>query len=187
MIIEQKMELDIEHSITVKPAQMADYNDVERFYCELIDSMHDAEFKPEWEMGVYPTEQFLRDSIKERTLLLAHLGNNLVGIMILNHDCSPEYESVNWQVDAKKSEVMVIHTLGVSQAHQGKGIARQMVSIAIEMCKKGAIKAIRLDVLKKNIPAAKLYLSLGFQCIATVKMYYEDTGLADFQLYELVL
>lgn len=39
-------------------------------------------------------------------------------------------------------------------------------------------KVIRLDVLKGNLPAKKLY---------TLPMCYEDTGWTDYELYELVL
>jgi len=173
--------------ITVKQAKPAQYDDVEKFYCALIDSMADSEFRPEWEMGVYPTERLLKDAIKEQALFLAYLGNDLAGVMILNHDHEPEYENVKWQTNAKKDEVLVIHLLGVSPAYQGKGVAKQMVSSVIEMCVEDHIKAIRLDVLRKNILAAKLYLSIGFQYIDSVKIYYEDTGLADFQLYEYII
>ena len=173
--------------ITVRRAKMAEYDDVEKFYRELIDFMRNSEFKTEWEMGVYPTQQLLKNAIRAQTLFLAHQKDCLAGIMILNHDCAPEYENVNWRINAKKDEVMVLHALGVSPSYQGKGIAKQMISSAIEICKKSSIKAIRLDVLKKNIPAAKLYTSMGFQYITSIKMYYEDTGLADFLIYELIL
>jgi len=46
-------------------------------------------------MGIYPTMQLLKDAIKEQALFLAFLENDLVGAMILNHDCEPEYENVN--------------------------------------------------------------------------------------------
>ena len=113
--------------ITVRQAVIAEYEDVENFYRDLIASMRDSEFKPEWDMGVYPTEQMLKNAISEQTLLLAHLENNLVGVMIVNHDCEPEYENVKWRTDAAKDEVAVIHLLGVSPAYQGKGVAKQMV------------------------------------------------------------
>jgi len=173
--------------ITVRQAMMAEYDGIEKFYNELIDSMSESEFKPEWVMGVYPTQQQLKDAIEGQTLYLAHIENHLVGVMILNHDYEPEYENVNWQIDAKMNEVMVIHLLGVSPDYQKKGIGKQMVASVIEICGKGFIRAIRLDVLKKNIPAAKLYTSMGFRFIDAVKIYYEDTGLADFELYELTL
>ena len=104
---------------------------------------------------------FLKDAIAEQTLYFAYLKESLVGAMILNHEYAPEYESVKWQIDANKDEIVVIHALGVSASYQGKGIAKKMVSSVIEMCKNSSFKAIRLDVLKKNIPAAKLYLSMG--------------------------
>ena len=47
------------------------------------------------------------------------------------------------------------------------------------------MKAIRLDVLKGNAPAERLYTSLGFVYVDTLKLFYEDTGRVDFELYEL--
>jgi len=173
--------------ITVRPARTDELNSIMDFYSELIESMRDSEFKPEWEMGVYPTEQLLKDAIEAQTLFLAHLENHLVGTMIMNHICEPEYEKAKWRIEAKNDEVMAVHLLGVSPAYQGRGIARQMVSSLIEMCRRSPIKAIRLDVLKKNAPAAKLYASMGFQFIESVKIFYEDTGLTDFLLYELII
>jgi len=62
-----------------------------------------------------------------------------------------------------------------------------MVEYAIENCKNNGIKAIRLDVLASNRPAQKLYTTMGFICMNTIQLFYEDTGLTDFLLYELVL
>jgi len=173
--------------ITVRPAKADELDSVMDFYSELIESMRGSEFKPEWEMGVYPTEQLLKDAIESRTLFLAHLDSHLVGTMIMNHVWEPEYEKAKWRIEARNDEVMAVHLLGVSSAYQGRGIAKQMVSSLIEMCGKSSIKAIRLDVLKKNAPAAKLYASMGFRFIESVKIFYEDTGLTDFLLYELVI
>ena len=173
--------------ISVRQAQIIDYDNVENFYRVLINSMKDSEYKPDWAMGVYPTERLLKDAIINETLFLAYSGNNLAGAMIVNHECEPAYENVKWQINARKDEVAIIHLLGVAPAFQGRGVARQMAAYVVEQCRKEGIKAVRLDVLKKNIPAAKLYLSAGFTYIDSVKIYYEDTGLTDFLLYELVL
>ena len=43
------------------------------------------------------------------------------------------------------------------------------------------------DVLGGNIPAENLYRGLGFQYLATLQMYYENTGWTAFRLYEYVL
>ena len=62
-----------------------------------------------------------------------------------------------------------------------------MVQKAIDIAKETGMKAIRLDVLGGNIPAERLYQGFGFRYMATLKMYYEDTGWTDFKLYEYVL
>jgi len=173
--------------VTIRLADIDEYSEVEKFYSNLIDSMKGSEFCPEWEMGIYPTKLQLEKAIIDKTLYLAHIEGEPVGAMILNHDCESEYESVSWQINAERDEVMIIHLLGVSPAHQGRGVARQMVNGVIDICAKSSKKAIRLDVLKKNIPAAKLYESAGFKYIDSVKIFYEDTGLTDFLLYELVI
>ena len=173
--------------IIIRQANTDEYDAVEKFYSELINAMRGSEFRPDWEMGVYPKRRQLEDAIITKTLYLAFLENEPAAAMILNHDCEPEYDGVKWQTDAKREEIMIIHLLGVSPAHQGKGVARRMVSYVIDLCEKNSIKAIRLDVLKKNTPAARLYASMGFQYIDSVKIYYEDTGLTDFLLYEFLI
>ena len=51
----------------------------------------------------------------------------------------------------------------------------------------GRQKAIRLDVLAANVSAQRFYLSRGFEYCGTVKLFYEDTGLTEFLLYEYIL
>ena len=77
--------------------------------------------------------------------------------------------------------------LAVLPEYGRRGIAKNMVQYAIETAKSRKGKVIRLDVLKGNLPANKLYESMGFIKINTVNMWYPDTGLAEFELYELAL
>ena len=89
--------------------------------------------------------------------------------------------------DALRSEFMVIHMLGVHNDFAGRGVAKEMVRFAIETAKAAGMKAIRLDVLEGNVPAERLYASLGFIYVDTIKLFYEDTGRVDFKLFELDL
>ena len=57
----------------------------------------------------------------------------------------------------------------------------------VTVSRKEGCKVIRLDVPEGNTPAEKLYLSCGFRFVAEKKIFYEDTGLADFRMFELVL
>ena len=47
--------------------------------------------------------------------------------------------------------------------------------------------SIRLDVVKDNIPAERLYQKCGYQLAGTVSLGYEAYGLPWFHLYEKIL
>lgn len=171
----------------LRAAAPADFPAVWEFYNRLIDGMADAEFHPGWEKGVYPAEDFVRASLEKGELYTAWRDGALAGVMVVNHACAPGYETIAWDVEAVPEEVSVIHALGVSPAFQGKGVAGEMVQGAIRLAKEAGQKAVRLDVLGGNLPAQKLYAAAGFQYRGTVQLFYEDTGLTDFLLYERLL
>lgn len=90
-------------------------------------------------------------------------------------------------MDANQKEVMIIHALGVLPEFHGTGKAKALVREAIRIANEKQQKAIRLDVLSGNVPAMKLYESMGFHFQKSIKMFYADTGWTDFRLYELPL
>ena len=107
--------------------------------------------------------------------------------MVLNQKCNPEYYEAAWPTILKPTEFMVIHMLGVHNDFAGQGLAKEMVRFAIATAKSAGMKAIRLDVLEGNTAAERLYEGCGFRRMTSLPMYYEDTGWANFILYELVL
>ena len=163
------------------------YDVVRKFYHSLIDGMKDFPFTIGWKKDIYPSPEFLRDSILNGELYLGLDGENLVAAMVLNHQYNEGYRKFKWQTDAADSEITVIHALGVHPSHGGKGYAKAMVKRAFEIAKANSQKVIRLDVLARNLPAKKLYAALGFKYMHTLQMFYEDTGWTDFELYEYVL
>ncbi len=164
-----------------------EYDKVLRFYDALIVAMTDKEFCPKWKKGIYPTEDFLRESIEKKELFVGVIDEKYVGAMVINHEYAEEYENVQWGINANQGEVSVVHILGISYEYQSQGLAKKMVAEVINIAKENNQKAIRLDVLKENIPAQKLYSSIGFKPMDTVRIFYEDTGTTDFILYEYIL
>ena len=99
-------------------------------------------------------------------------------------------DSVAWKKDiypAPETEVTVIHALAIRPTCWRKGYAKQLVRFAIDYARDHHQKVIRLDVLKGNRNAGKLYAGMGFRYLHTLPMFYEDTGWADFDLYEYPL
>ena len=173
--------------LTIKKADLNHFEAVVDFYYNLIDSMRNSEFRPLWEKDVYPTRQFINDSIKNNELFIAINNDTIIGSMIMNHTSADEYSKVPWKVSTKKDETMIIHAFAVLSDCQGTGTGMKMVDYAIKHCKDSNMKAIRLDVYPPNKPAQKLYAKMGFTYIEKIQLFYEDTGLTDFLLYELEL
>lgn len=168
-------------------ANINDYQDVRSFYDQLIDEMENADFKPGWKKGVYPTDQFLKDSIKDKHLYIVTLNNLYVGAMVMNHESNDGYDKINWKVKVSNDDIFIIHALGILPRYHGQGIAKYLIQEAIKLSINIGKIAIRLDVLATNVPAQKLYTKIGFQYIDTVKLFYEDTGLTDYLVYEFIL
>lgn len=171
----------------IRRARTEEYGAVWDFYARLIDEMAEAEYRPGWQKGVYPTAEFLRRSIGNGELYLGLCQGELAAVMVVNHQCTQGYETIPWRVQALPEEVAVVHALGVLPSYHGRGIAKEMVQGALQIARESGQKVVRLDVLGTNLPAQNLYLGMGFVYMGTLELFYEDTGLTDYLLYEYPL
>lgn len=171
----------------IRRAETKEYEKVLEFYNQLIDDMQGMEYHPRWKKGIYPSHEELKTALENAELFIDEESGKVVAAMRVNHDVTDGYEKVSWAVNAAKEEVTVVHMLGVAPAVQGKGKGKRMLQFVIDAARREKQKVIRLDVLMGNLPADRLYESMGFICRGKIALFYEDTGLTDFKLYELVL
>ncbi len=174
-------------AVTIVNATPEQYRAVREFYYAVIDGVGDSDDSVGWKKDIYPAPDFLHDSICNGELLVAEDQGTIVGAMVLNHQYNEEYRKIQWPTRAEDSEVTVIHALGIRPSHRGKGYAKQLVHFAVDHARKHQQKVIRIDVLKGNKSAKKLYTGMGFRYIHTLPMFYEDTGWTEFDLYEYPL
>ena len=168
-------------------AKNEDYPEVRRFYHSLIDAMQEGDYPTKWQKDVYPAPESLQAEIGNGSLFLGLEGGRIAAAMAVNRKGNPQYGEAEWGVDAGPEEAAVIHMLGVHPDFAGRGFAKDMVKFAVQTARDAGMKAVRLDVLKGNLPAVKVYESQGFGYITTVSMFYENTGWTAFDLYELEL
>ena len=173
--------------MTITKAKPNQAETVRAFYHSMIDAMAGSTVYVGWKKDIYPAPEFLEDSIRRGELYTVLEEDQIVGAMVFNHEYNEGYRNFQWRTEADDSEIMVIHALGVHPNYAGKGYAKAMVQRAIDLARANGMKAIRLDVLEGNIPAENLYIGFGFQYMATLKMYYEDTGWTNYKLYEYVI
>ena len=168
----------------------ADFSLIQRFYWNVIDSIHKNNIKNEnlgWEKGVYPSDSFLKTSLAKGELYTLAENGTLYACVILNSEHSPGYDGCAWSLACRPDEVLTPHALAASPQFQNKGIGKIVVENILRLAKAQHKKAVRLDILSACKAAEHLYTSCGFQFIEAKQMFYEDTGYTEYKLFELNL
>ena len=111
-------------------------------------------------------------------------GNNTVAMVALSLSQDEEYHDIPWELDIPDNKAAVIRLLGVDPALQKQGLGKQVVKECIRMAGYMGKKAIRLDCLATNLPAQRLYESMGFVCRGKKNMQAPNVGEAEFLFYE---
>ena len=169
----------------IRKAQQTEYQKVRAFYHSAIEAMAGSPYHPMWQKDIYPAPEELRTAVDEQTLYIGLSDDRIAAAMVVNRKNNSEYKDAKWPRHLQPDEYMVIHMLCVHSDYAGRGYAKELVKYAIDLARAEGMKAIRLDVLKGNIPAERLYEGMGFCCADTIKLFYEDTGRVDFIMYEL--
>jgi len=173
--------------LRVRRAEQAETDAACAFYGAVIDGFAGAPFDPLWRRGVYPTREMISRAVENDELYFGECGEKICAAMVLNRTQDDGWEGAPWAVPAGPDERLVLHLLAVDPARQGQGLARRMVRAAVGLAREQGAKALRLDVLPKNLPAVRCYEREGFRFIARLTLFYEDTGSVPFDLYELPL
>ena len=70
---------------------------------------------------------------------------------------------------------------------RGRGVSGAMLDGLLAAAGDLGKRLVRLDVVKGNLPAEKLYLRHGFRFAEEREVFYEDTGAIRVRLYERLL
>lgn len=171
----------------IRQAVMNDLDELIPFYVRMneVINVRNNDFDPDNE--VFPSAEMVKDAIADAQQFIGIEDGIIVAGAIVNHDCKEEYETVRWQVDAKRDERWILHALRVAPEYEGRGFAKQMLSFLIALAPERGQKAIRLDVLE-GYSVERLYQHFDFRYVDTVEMTYEDIGYPKrFRLLERVI
>ena len=172
---------------TIRPATPADLDAVWQLYVDVCEHQaHDA-YGPKWTPGVYPTEADIAAHVDAGELYVGFTDGCPVAAMVLTQHEDPEYAQVSWPTPAATNEVAVIHLLAVHPRARGQRAGQHMVHEAIRLARAAGKRVIHLDVIPGNLVASRIYEREGFVHVGTYQIFYEDTGLADYEMYERVL
>ena len=154
----------------IRKATQNDIQSVAELYTKMID-YEDTHIKyTSWKKGIYPTADTARLGIKTDSLYVYDENGSILGSVILDNRQPPEYRNVQWSVDGKYKDILVIHTLCVDPEHAGSGIGSAIVDFAKKLAKEKGCLTIRLNTTERNTPAVHLYQKNGFTVAGTQKI-----------------
>ena len=152
----------------IRAADISEYERVRLFYYSLINEMAQLPYGVGWIKDVYPSREMIKGCVEAGEYYISEENGSICRAMVVNHSFNESYRDFDWPTKAEDDEITVIHALGVHPKYMGKGIAKRMVRFVINKANEEGQKAIRLDVLKGNLPAEKLYSGLGFKYLNTL-------------------
>ena len=172
--------------LKVRVATDSDCKEICNLYNNLLDVM--GPNNPQrWTKGVYPSDEFVKDTISKKTMYVAVLEKKIIGAMVLDHHFTKGYETVDWDIDVADDEVISIHALCVSPEYTRRGFATEMIKSAVDITRGLGSKAMRLDVIDGHDGANKLYKNAGFVCKGEHKLFYDSTDCTKFTMYEYIV
>ncbi|MBP3893188.1 MAG: GNAT family N-acetyltransferase [Atopobiaceae bacterium] len=172
---------------TITKANASDFDAIWQLYADVCEHQAQDAYGAKWTIGVYPTESDIRAHIDAGELYVGWSGGQPVAAMVLVGHEDPEYASVPWKTPAADDEVAVIHLLAVHPHARGLHAGAELVHEATLLSRAAGKRVMHLDVVPGNLAASHIYVAEGYELACTYQIYYEDTGLADFEMYELVL
>lgn len=172
--------------INLRKAKIEESEAILKFYQNMIDSIKGTEFKPKWGED-YPNLEFIESSIKKQELYIYTKEKAIIACVVLNNRFDPEYENIDWMIDAEPQEIVIIHAFAVTSDFAGKGIGKEIFNKVKDNALKDNQKTIRLDIINGNVGAQKVFEKFGFEYIDTVEIFHDIVGLEKFHLYEYLL
>lgn len=154
------------------------------FYQLVINETEDMPVHARWVYGQHPTEEMITEYVRQGNMYCSENGTDISAAVAVTPYQTDDYHGTNWQLALKDNEVAVVHILAVNPRFRNRGCGKAMMREVIRLTDNKGLKAVRLDALACNIPAHRLYKSLGFQKRDVRHWYAENTGWFDFYLYE---
>lgn len=168
-------------------ASCGDFEKLTLFYSCAIKNTENMEIYAKWVYGKHPTDEMIMRYISEGALYFCERNGSVISAAAVTPYQGEDYHNTSWSIRIADDEAAVVHILCVEPKLQKQGIARETMELIIGLSRKLEKKAVRLDALSSNLPAHRLYESLGFIKMGQERWHTDNVGLADFFLYELVL
>lgn len=178
----------MENTLVVKRATPEHINDVIDFYTHMIDEMKGTNFDILWKHDVHPSHAFLRESVDKGYCFVGLAPDGEIACsLVIDRTAAPGYENVPWKVQKGTDEIGIVHSVATRPAYHGKGFAKKLFTEAFGYAREDGLAALRLDTFVDNVRSHGLYDSLGFINHGPHKIFYNDLGDIELDMFEYIL
>lgn len=164
---------------------MGDFERITDFYKYVIDNTDTMPECCRWIYGLHPSDEMIALYITEGSLYYCEQDGVIISAVSATPYQGDDYHDVEWDDKLADDEVGSVHILAINPDIQKQGMASKTMNAVYELFKAAGKKAIRLDALDTNLPAQRLYESLGYKKIDVRNWYACNLGYADFLVYEM--
>ena len=156
-------------------ATEADLEELLALYQRAADQMQ-AEGLKQWEWGIYPTEELIRDDVTRGRMFIQRMEGTLEGaVAVFDGAEEPVYGTVAWTGGLNPG---YFHRLVVNPATQGAGVAGGMLDDLQQMLRRSGCDCIRCDTALNNKRAMRLYEKMGFRSCGYIDWGNGETNIA---------
>ena len=171
----------------LKQAKREDAERLEAFYKNAVADPDGMNRYTRWVYGLHPSDEMIERYVTQGAMYLLEDEQGIAAACALTPSQDESYHTDVWKQLLADEEVSVLHILCVDPARVRQGYGRAKVNAAVSLAEKCGKKALRLDALSTNVPAQRLYESLGFEKRGLTRLFTRNLGWADFCLYEMPL
>lgn len=147
----------------IRKAEARDLDSIAAIFERIHDEEEAGRLTTGWIRRVYPVRATAEDALARGDLFVEEDGGRIAAAGIINQIQVPEYIDCSWEYDAPDEDVMVLHTLVVDPAAQGRGYARAFVRYYEEYAAAHGRPFLRMDTNERNVRAREIYARLGFR------------------------
>lgn len=156
------------------------------FYTRVVKFLEATVNYPKW-TDDHPGRDYVSRAVDNGEQYVYIENGRVVGAVILSEDPEGFYEAGEWKTSLHQGEFLVVHALASDPDRMHSGIGSFMVKQCVAAARRSGYKAIRLDVVPDNHPAARLYQKHGFTYAGTKDLCRNIPEIPVFDLYELNL
>ena len=115
----------------------------------------------QWQDG-YPTQNIILSDISYNNNYIVELNGVISATFVASFDGEPTYSEIKGRGWLNENSYAVIHRIAVADGCRRKGVAKEILHYAEELCVERGVKDIRIDTHRDNLAMRSLLKKMGY-------------------------